>query len=384
MTRPAVDLVHIDRTADEVRFAFDCTADIEHLFWETRELTVYCSEGVGSNVADLAGTFLAAMAPVGWMYGALIRMPFRVADGAVRSLDALGRYLAAYYGWPFVDISAHLPTEEQTPYPAFHGGLFFSGGVDSSAALVELGDGVDWLIHVSNFENLDSRITAEQARRALSVTRALAHRRGLGWMHLRTNIASVFKHNRFDEHFPGDSSFWLGLEHVHHLACALSAARPRLRGVYLAGGFSELLQKLGSCAASASFVNLYAWKPPFALVHEHLPRQQKIEALIDRDPELLQTLRVCFSSGDGTCLECRKCQATALMVISGGGDIRRTSFDPMILDRLADTVARLAKVGPEGQYFFNQCLTGRTLEGSRDQRWAALARLVDRQRFMAS
>ena len=28
----------------------------------------------------------------------------------------------------------------------------FSGGVDSSAALIELGDRVDWLIHLSNFE----------------------------------------------------------------------------------------------------------------------------------------------------------------------------------------------------------------------------------------
>jgi hypothetical protein len=381
MHGPTIELLHIDRTSHEARFAFRCSADIEHLFWPARELTLYSSEGVCSTPSDLAGAFFLTMAPVGWMYAADIRMPFRIAVGAKRTVDAVGRYLAEYYGWPYVDLTARLAIdEEEDIWPRSHAGLFFSGGVDSSTALAELGDRIDWLIHMSNFENLDSMITAAQAQRALDVTRRIAHARGLGWMHLRTNIAAIFKHNKFDHKFPRDSSFWLGLAHVHHLAVALSVARPRLSRVYLAGGFNELLQKVGSCAASSAFVERYSWKPPCHLLHEHTLRQEKIEYLIDTDPTLLRTLRVCFSSGDGTCFECRKCQATALMLISAGGRIVDTSFAPEILDRLEASVARLSTVGPEGEYFFNQCLNGRRLTGTREERWATLLELIQQQR----
>ena len=126
-------------------------------------------------------------------------------------------------------------------------------GVDSSAALVELGDRVDWLIHVSNFENLESQMTEQLLADELASTRAVAEARGLGWMHLRTNFPAVFKHNRFDDHFPPGCSFWLGLEHVQHIATALAVMRPRLERVYLAGGFSELLRRTGELRGVRGF-----------------------------------------------------------------------------------------------------------------------------------
>jgi hypothetical protein len=379
MTRGQVELLHIERDADTVRFPFRCDATLEPLLWPSRELTIYCSEGVGSDSSELAAAFLFAMAPLAWIYGAKIKMNFAIPEAAKRTLEDLGNYLSGHYAWPRVEITAGLRTIEDSRAPRFHQGLFFSAGVDSALALSNLGERVDWLIHVSNFENLDSQMTPEQRGAALDTTRRIAHEHGCGWMHLRTNIAGIFKHNRFDDKFPQDCSFWLGLEHVQHLATAIAAARPRLTGVYLEGGFNELLTALGSCAASSAFVNLYRWRPPFQLLHQDMPRQEKIEYLIDNDPELLKTLRVCFSSGSGTCAACRKCQATMLMVLSGGGHLSGTSFSPKILASLVKAVERLSAIRPEGHAFFNQALTGRMLHGSRAERWAQLLAIIRRE-----
>jgi hypothetical protein len=213
----------------------------------------------------------------------------------------------------------------------------------------------------------------------------VAEARGLGWMHLRTNIPSVFKHNRFDDHFPPGCSFWLGLAHVQHIATALAVMRPRLERVYLAGGFSELLRRTGSCAASAAFVNRYAVPVPLSLVDEHTSRQRKVERIIDRDPRLLRSLRVCYSSGgQPTCANCLKCQATMLMVLSGGGSFDDTAFPPEILDRLVGRVDELSRVGPEGHAFFNEALTGRILRGSRERRWRDLRAIVLAQRAVTT
>jgi hypothetical protein len=379
MRRSQIELLHIMRDANCVSFPFRCDRELEHLFWPRRELTIYCSEGVRSDPSELAAAFLFAMSPVSWMYGAEVKMNFPVPVQAKRTLQELGSFLYSYYGWAPIDVMSRIHTTECDSYCSFHSALFFSGGIDSSIALSQLGERVDWLIHVSNFENLDSHLSVEQRQQALDTTSSVAHARGYGWIHLRTNLAAIFKHNVFDDKFPPDCSFWLGLEHVHHLATAISVARPRLQQVFLAGGFSELLAKVGSCAASSAFVDLYQWQPPFHLIHEDMPRQEKVEYLLDHDPELLKTLRVCFSSGNGTCNNCRKCQATMLMVLSAGGSMTQTSFPPTILQNLAATVEKLSRIGPEGHTFYNQALSGRMLRGPRAHRWAQLKAIIQRQ-----
>jgi hypothetical protein len=78
-----------------------------------------------------------------------------------------------------------------------------------------------------------------------------------------------------DAGLPPDCSFWLGLEHVQHLATALAVIRPRLSHVYMAGGFSELLRVLGSCAASSSFISCYATPTRLSLIDKHTSRQRR-------------------------------------------------------------------------------------------------------------
>jgi hypothetical protein len=376
----AIELLTIERDRDHVYYPFRVDGPVARLFWDCRELVIRCSEGVSSDLARLAAGFLIAMAPVTWTQGARISMRLAVPDGARRMLDRVGRHLAAHYGWPYHDAAASIRVMAHQAPHAVHAGLMFSGGVDSAAALIDLDERVDWLIHLSNFENLDSRMTPAQRIQGPVTTRETAHERGLGWMHLSTNIASVFKHNLFDDRFPDHCSFWLGLEHVHHIVTALSVVRPLLARVHLAGGFSELLAAVGGCAASASFIDCYDWSPPMALVHEHVKRQQKIERILDRAPELLARLRICYSSGDSTCAECLKCQATFLMILSAGGSIEQTRFPPAILDRGLEVIDRLSRIGPEGHGFYNQSLAGRRLSGTRDERWAQLAAIARAQR----
>lgn len=374
----AVRLVEIGWDRHNAFCAFDVDPELEHLFWDERVLTLSCSEGVRPDPEVVAAGFLIAMAPVGWTFGARISCgSLAVPQPALACLQRVGAYLRGHYGWedgdPFHDVIAR---PSRWDHPRSHRALLWSGGVDSSYALMNAGDAVDWLVHVTNFENLESRMTDEQRRAELAATWSVADARGLGWMHLRTNIPSVFKHNRFDEKFPPECSFWLGLEHVHHLATALSVVRPLLAETLLAGGFNELVRRVGSCAADAAFVDRYDYPAPLRLVDELVPRQRKIEALLDRGPEFLRALRVCYSSGDGTCAACNKCQTTALMIVAGGGSLGETSFPPEMHDALLARIDAARVSGPEQHRSLRQALEGRCLTGAEGERWSQLERLI--------
>jgi hypothetical protein len=274
----------------------------------------------------------------------------------------------------------------------------YSGGVDSAAALLTLTGpapqggapaaasrpGLDWLIHLSNFDCLDEDTSEARRSEALASTTRIAHDRGIGWMHLRTNIADVLKHSALDGHFPGSCSFWLGLQHVHHMSVAASVVRPLLSTIYVAGGFNDIVTSYGSCAASSAFVNLYSYPAAFSLIHEYEPRVWKTAQLIDFAPELLQSLRICFSSGGAaTCTACRKCQTTALMLLAAGGSLRGTTFPPGLEDALIERILEIRHLPVSDYAYFNQALDGRALHGDRQERWNQLIQLVESGRRAA-
>jgi hypothetical protein len=375
---PRVEIRAIDRDAETAYCEFACDGALAPLLWDERTVTLHCSEGVRLEPEALAAGALFALAPLGWICGAEIACPVPVAEEAVRCLDRVGEFLRGHYGWPAASPFRNVPAQPVRPLPRSPRALAFSGGIDSARALVELAPELDWLVHLSNFENLDSRMTPEQREDPLEAARQVARRHGLGLLHLKSNLAGIYQHNRFDDRFPPDCSFWLGLEHVQHLATALTVVQPLLARVFLAGGFSELHRYVGSCAGSSAFVDLYTFPAPLTLVHEFEMRQSKVEYLLDHAPELLRTLRVCYSSGDGTCGECRKCQATALMVLSAGGSLEDTSFPPRIVPNLIEKVRELSQLPAAGHGFYNQSLAGRALSGSREERWAQLLARLER------
>jgi hypothetical protein len=375
---PQIEIVELQADSHSARCRFACSDELSRLLWDERVLSFYCSEGVRAEPERLAAAALFALAPLGWAYGAEVSSPVPVPEPAVRCLDRLGEHLSGHYGWspgaPFRRV-ATVPGEE---LPGEGRALAYSGGVDSARALVDLAPGLDGLVHLSNFDNLDSRITPAQRNAALAATRRTAESRGLGWLHLRTNLHSIFKHNRLDEKFPPGLSFWLGLQHVQHIATALVPVRTRLSRFFLAGGFSEPRRYARNCAAHKAFVLRYTFPAPVELVHELDRRQGKIEALLDRAPELLRELRVCYTSGDAVCAVCSKCHETALMIVAGGGSLAETNFPPAIVERLIARVEELSRLPAEGEGlgFFDQALEGRALHGSREARWAQLLRLL--------
>jgi hypothetical protein len=377
----SVRLVELGWDRDTAYYAFEADPVFAPLLWEDRVLTLSSSAGVRPNAEALAAAFLFALAPLGWTFGAEISTgSLAVPEPALACLERVGGHLRRHYGWPAFAPFRQVPTRPaRWHYPKSHRALAWSGGVDSSFALLHREPEIDWLVHLSNFENLESRMTPEQRREELAVTERTAAERGLGWMHLRTNIAGIFRHNRFDPKFPPECSFWLGLEHLHHLATALAVIRPLLAGACISGGFSELHRRVGSCAADAAFVDLYDFPAPLQLVDELVPRQRKVEELVDRAPELLRSLRVCYSSGDGTCAACNKCQTTALMIVASGGRLADTSFPPAIVPRLLARIAAVREAPPEEHRSLNQALAGRCLSGSRGERWSQLTRLLERE-----
>jgi hypothetical protein len=374
-----VRLIGIERTADTVRFPFEAGAAVAPYLWRERQLTIHCSEGVHVDPAHLRAVFLLAMAPLHWMCGTEIALGGEVDASAVGSLRALGDHLQRFYGWERRDLTAGQSTRPVRRYRPAHRALLFSAGVDSMMSLVEEQDRLDWLVHVSNFENLDCRTSEGQREEALRHTREIAHASGLGWLHLRTNIPAVLRHARFDAYFPGECSFWLGLEHVHHLATALAALRVPFAEVLMSGGFNDLLHRTGSCAADADFIAHYTWPQPLRLLHEKMLRQDKVEKLLRQAPQRLKQLRVCFSSGDGVCPDCRKCQATLLMVLTAGGSLTDTNFPAEILPSLERKLQQVVVEPPEQHTFFNEALLGSALAGSRAERWEQVGAIVRRE-----
>jgi hypothetical protein len=360
---------------------FTVHPQFEHLLWDERVLTLYCSEGVRLDPDVLSAAFLMAMAPLGWTMGASISCgPLSVPDTAIACLDRVGEQLRRHYGWPDFDPFGEVSIRpSRLEYPRSSRGLLWSGGIDSAFALMNHEREIDWLVHLTNFENLESRMSDEQLDAELAATRQTAETRGLGWMHLRTPLPGVFKHNRFDDRFPPDCSFWLGLEHVQHLATALAVIRPLLAGVIVSGGYNELVRRVGSCAADAAFIDLYRYPAPLTLVDELVPRQRKIEALLERAPELLRTLRVCYSSGDGTCANCNKCQTTALMIVAAGGALDATSFPDAMTEALLTRIGIVRGAPRDEHRSFRQALDGRALTGSEEQRWSQLERIIARR-----
>lgn len=57
-----------------------------------------------------------------------------------------------------------------------------------------------------------------------------------------------------------------------------------------------------------------------------------------------------------------------------------TPFPPVILDRLAERIDVLSRIGPECHTFFNEALTGHLLKGSRERRWRDPRSIVNEQR----
>jgi hypothetical protein len=381
MSETIVALRDIECKFDSVRFRFAVDGPAERMFWANRELVIYCSEGVTSDLSELLGTFVIAMAPVSWIGAGRVVVDSQIPLDIKTMLCRMGDVLAKHYRWEARETLAEIPSTVVDRYPAPHSGLMFSGGIDSSAAMLALGDAIDWLVHLSNFENLDVQMTRRQREVGPRITQEIAHRRGLGWVHLRTNIASIFRHGRFDHAFPEGCSFWLGLEHVHHIVTALSALRLKLGRVYLAGGLNELTTAVGSIAANADFVDSYDAPVQLTMVDELVTRQHKVERLLDHGPELLRTLRVCYSSGNSTCASCLKCRATAMMILSGGGRLAETNFPDGIHRAIDDVIAELSKIGPEGHGLFNHSLNGRRLSGSRAERWSQLSQLVEADRM---
>lgn len=378
-TAKGIRLLELGWDRETAYFAFDADPLFEPLLWEERVLTLSSSSGVRPEAEALAAGFLFALAPLGWTFGAEISIgPLAVPEPALACLERVGGHLRRHYGWldyaPFRNVQARA---ERWRHPRSHRALAWSGGIDSSFSLLHLESRIDWLAHLSNFENLESRMTPEQRQEELAATRRVAEEHGLGWMHLRTNLAGIFRHNRFDVRFPPGCSFWLGLEHLHHLATALAVVRPLLAGTYVSGGFSELHRGVGSCAADAGFVDLYEFPSPLTLVDELVPRLRKIEQLLDGAPELLRALRVCYSSGAGTCAACNKCQTTALMIVAAGGSLAATSFPPEMAASLLSRIEAVREAPPLEHQTFNQALGGRCLSGSRGERWSQLVRRIE-------
>ena len=369
-----ITLLHKTVNAREAGFEFAVDSELEPYFRELRTLRVVVHGGE-IDVAHASDFFFVAIAPLAWILGAEIESQEQVSHSGRLTIDAVGSYLANHYRWRGRLALQNLRTVIRRPALTSRRALMFSGGVDSLAALINVGVEVDTLIHLLNFDRLFSDISTQQHELDLSDMQEMAVGQGKRLVTIETNIADILRHGRFDRFFPGRCSFWYGLQHVNHAAAAISVLS-EFEEIFLSGSFDKLHEQVGSCAARSQFVERYTPHAGLRLVQEHMLRQAKIEMILDRNPALLSRLRVCYSSGDRTCTRCEKCLGTAMMVVAGGGSLASTSFPPGTEAALAARLRELRDAPVNHSLLTEQALNGRTLGGTRAQRFARLEALL--------
>src|SRR4051795_1630779 len=110
MSETIVTLRDIDCDINSARLIFTVDGPSEAMFWNNRELVIYCSEGVTSDPTELAGTFVIAMAPVCWIGAGRVAMEHQIPLDVQRMLRRVGDVLARHYGWKPQDASAGIPS----------------------------------------------------------------------------------------------------------------------------------------------------------------------------------------------------------------------------------------------------------------------------------
>src|SRR4051794_36035492 len=123
MKDSVVELSDIEWNLDRVCFSFAVSGSAQTMFTNNRRLTIYCSEGVTSDLTELAGTFLIAMAPVAWLGRGRVVVNHEVPVDVSAMLRRTGLYLARHYRWDAHDAAAGVESVAIERYPAPSSGL---------------------------------------------------------------------------------------------------------------------------------------------------------------------------------------------------------------------------------------------------------------------
>lgn len=375
-----------------VSFLFDASGHVGDFIREG-VFSIKSNRKITLDREELASVFYLGFAPLCWILGAEYRSALPVTGSARACLDKLGAYLCHHYGWEQSDPLRHIATISSlrhinTIAPVSHidtisppsrkqnkNALLFSGGVDSLSAFFQYRKEIHTLIQLSNFDYVKETLSSAQLNSGLAFGRSFAAGHGKEYLHIETNFAHVITHKALDHYFPGECSFWYGLQHVSHLAVSAAIVGDHFEKVYVAGSNDELHRQVGSCASREEFVNLYAPGYRLCLVEEGVERQRKIEFLADTCPDCLKKLRVCFTSGDPVCCKCVKCLGTALMIIAGDIPLEQTVFPAAICKSLFPILHTLART--ENKFIlYEQSLSGRSLHGSHADRIVQLFQKV--------
>jgi len=357
-------------------FYFDYSDDLKPYLWGEKTLTITSTYPLKRDESALAGVFCLALAPLGWILGAQFESGYAIDNEVLSCINRIGSILSKNYSWkptaPFIWMRSTTNNHTAKAVQA----LFFSGGVDSLASLYRLKNRITCILHLTNFDYENVLLQQSQKELSLINARMYASQMKLDLIHCETNLSSVINHCALDKWFPRDCSFWLGLQHVNHMAVVMNAIDASFSPLYVSGSLDPLHKKIGSCASSSSFINSYMMDSRLEVFDENVSRQKKVEFLIDTAPRVFKNLRVCYTSGDAVCSDCAKCQGTALMIIAGGGHLADTNFPHSIREKLMVTLAKASLVPPDRNMLIMQSLTGRMLKGTQKERYITLFDLL--------
>lgn len=277
----------------------------------------------------------------------------------VPSIDAPGAVDAGAAARP----AAH-PREASHTEDGRGVGLYFSRGVDSTAALLTDGGAVT---HLLGIDWVDPPLAGADTAAMWSGTVAAAAERGLPLLRLSTDL------RRVTEPLPG----W-NHTHVPAMAGFALLLAPQLREARIAASEgSRTTQAWPSHEASDPL-----WSSSsVALVHDYAVEGGRYErtAIVASDEWAMRHLKVCYArGGDGNCGTCGKCLTTmAALELLGRGDLIPASFDGSLTP---EAVRAIAIDPPVGIFRDREDILGRLPDGPLRDAWVDLVAAVATKR----
>lgn len=288
----------------------------------------------GEGPLDHSGTpFVPLAAILGAFWGADVVIDAGVDAAAVVGARRAVAVQSAFWGWrtPALHapdaVDAGPAAQPDADDDGRGVGLFFTRGVDSTAALLTDGGAVT---HLLGIDWVEPPYGTEGTAAVWAGTAAAAAERGLPLLRLSTDLRA------FSEPEPG----W---RHTHIVAlagCALMLA-PQLREAWVGATEQPVLPKPWPSHPDSDAL----WSSSqVALVHRFPGVGARIDrvAMVLGDDWAMRRLKLCYArDGDGNCGQCPKCLTTMTMfeVLGAGGRIAEVFDAPLSAAAVRATLA---------------------------------------------
>lgn len=211
--------------------------------------------------------------------------------------------------------------------------LLFGGGVDCHSSFLRHKDNIPFILNISGWlKSRDEQDDVDESDKRQTAEYAASM--GIKALHVRSNFASLFNHNRIDKTFTRPivhSSYWYAF--LHPMAFISIAAplawKHGISSIMIASSFTK--GRVGvKCASYITTDSEFRFATNGSTFHDgfELDRQDKVALIVDYQKKTGKPYKMqACSFNDHNCCECEKCFRTIVELVAENANPRNFGFD---------------------------------------------------------